>query len=78
MKFAFRTMTQTEDAYSIGMVYGIEVVPWVNNLSFQANSRMGDEDIIMPMPRSLIPKAYPVDPANDGVITFVNDESDHG
>jgi hypothetical protein len=79
MKFAFRTMTMSNsDSFAIGMVYGIEVVPWVNNLSFQANSRLGDEDIILPMPRSLIPKAYPVDPDNDGVITFVNDESTTG
>ena len=58
MKFAFNTMTKAEDAHHIGMVYGIEVVPWVNNVVFQVAAKMQDENIVVPLPRTLIPKAY--------------------
>lgn len=58
MKFSFNTMTKNEDAYNIGMIYGIEVVPWVHNTAFQVAAKMQEENILLPLPRSLIPKAY--------------------
>ncbi len=58
MKFAFNAMTRNEDAYHIGMVYGIEVVPWVNNAAFQVAAKLHDTEIILPLPRTLIPKAF--------------------
>ena len=58
MKFSFNTMTKNEDAHNIGMVYGIEVVPWVHNVAFQVAAKMQEENIILPLPRSLIPKSY--------------------
>jgi hypothetical protein len=57
MKFAFRSMTQSKDSYHVGQVYGIEVVPWVDNTAFQVAARLSDEVIETPLPRSLIPKA---------------------
>ena len=59
MKFAFKSMTRNEDAHHIGMVYGMEVSPWVHNTAFQVAAKMQDENIVVPLPRSLIPKAYP-------------------
>ncbi len=58
MKFAFTSMTKNEDAHHIGMVYGMEVVPWVHNSAFQVAAKMQDENIVIPLPRSLIPRAY--------------------
>ena len=58
MIFAFKTMTQNEDSYNIGMVYGMEVVPWVNNVAFQAAAKLDDVVIEIPVPRSLIQSAY--------------------
>lgn len=57
MKFAFKSFTQSKNSYAIGMVYGIEVVPWVNNASFQVESKILENDIVIPISRSLIPKA---------------------
>ena len=57
MRYAFRSMTVNEDAHNIGMVYGMEVVPWVNNVAFQVAAKVADENIIIPLPRSMIPKA---------------------
>ncbi len=73
MKFSFNTMTKNEDAHNIGMVYGIEVVPWVHNSAFQAAAKLQEENLLLPLPRSLIPKAYKT---SDGTTTgFVNDSS---
>ena len=72
LKFAFKSMTQNEDASNIGMVYGIEVVPWVNNLAFQVSAKVHDANIEIELPRSLIPKAYKKDePTNN---EFVSNE----
>eukprot|EP00551_Chaetoceros_affinis_P016506 CAMPEP_0203696336 /NCGR_PEP_ID=MMETSP0091-20130426/7567_1 /ASSEMBLY_ACC=CAM_ASM_001089 /TAXON_ID=426623 /ORGANISM="Chaetoceros affinis, Strain CCMP159" /LENGTH=630 /DNA_ID=CAMNT_0050568087 /DNA_START=8 /DNA_END=1900 /DNA_ORIENTATION=+ len=57
MKFAFKSFTQSENSYAIGMVYGMEVVPWVDNSAFQVESKLLDDNILIPVPRSLIPKA---------------------
>lgn len=58
LKYAFRSFTQSEDSYQIGMVYGIEVVPWVNNVSFQVASKLLEENVEIPVTRSLIQKSY--------------------
>ena len=66
MKFGFKSFTQNEDSHNIGMVYGMEIVPWVDNTSFQVNSKLMEEAVIISLPRSMIPKAYPI--ADGGVI----------
>ena len=58
MKFAFKSFTQNEDSPNIGMIFGIEVVPWVNNVSFQVAAQVHDENVELPLPRSLIPRAH--------------------
>jgi len=57
MKFAYISFTQSEDSHNIGMVFGIEIVPWVDNTAFQVASKLLDEEVEIPLPRSLIPKA---------------------
>ena len=59
MKFAYNSFTRSEDANNLGMVYGVELVPWVDNTSFQIASKLLQESVEIPVPRSLIPKAYP-------------------
>ena len=62
MKFAFRTMTQLKgESIHTGMVYGMEVVPWVANSAFQVASNLLDEVIEIPQARSLIPRSYRLD-----------------
>ena len=61
MKTAFRIMTQSKDSYHIGMVYGMEVIPWVDNVAFQVAARFHDTVITIPLPRSLIAKAITID-----------------
>ena len=73
MKFAFQSMTQSEDSPHIGMVYGMEVMPWVDNTEFQVAARVQDENIDIPLPRSLIPKAITRD-SNDQT-PFANNNS---
>lgn len=63
MTFAFKTMTRIEGHTHVGMIYGMEVVPWVHNTAFQVAAKLGDEDATIPMPRSLIPRAYPINSA---------------
>ena len=58
MMFSFKSMTQNDDADNIGMVYGMEVVPWVNNLAFQVAAKVAEENVIIPMPRSLMARAF--------------------
>ena len=62
MEFAFKTMTTNEAPLNIGMVYGIEVLPWVHNISFQVAAKLSDKLIEIPLPRSLIAKAHYVGP----------------
>ena len=57
MNFAFNAMTRNQDAHHVGMVYGIEIVPWVHNIAFQAAANIGEAVVEIPMPRSIIPKA---------------------
>jgi len=57
MKFAFTAFTTAENAAHIGMVYGIEVVPWVDNTEFQVASKVLEENVEIPLGRSLIPRA---------------------
>jgi len=58
MKFAYNSFTRSEDANDLGMVYGVEIVPWVDNTAFQIASKLLEESVEIPVPRSLIPKAY--------------------
>jgi hypothetical protein len=60
MQFAFKSMTQSAsgDSRNIGQVYGIEVAPWVDNVNFQITSKLNEESIEIPLPRSLLAKAY--------------------
>ena len=60
MQFAFRAMTQsaTGDSKDIGQVYGIEVSPWVDNVNFQIASKLHEESIEIPLPRSLLAVAF--------------------
>ena len=65
MKFAFRSMTKNKDAHHIGMVYGMEVAPWVHNTSFQVAAKLQDQDIIIPLPSSLIPRSHKISDPTD-------------
>jgi hypothetical protein len=60
MKFAFKSMTQDGGNGQTGMVYGVELVPWVDNTAFQVASKLLQSDVSVPMPRSLIPKKIPI------------------
>lgn len=55
--FAFLAMTQ-QKSDQVGVVYGIEVVPWVENSSFMVQSQILDDVVTVPLPVSLIPEAY--------------------
>jgi len=66
MKFAFKSFTQNYDSHNIGMVYGFEIVPWVDNTSFQVNSKLLDEEVVIPLPRSMIPRASQTVPNANG------------
>ena len=74
IKFAFNSFTQNIDDTqytNVGMIHGIELVPWVDNPSFQIASKILTEDLVIPMPRSLIAKAI----ANrNGPSVFVNND----
>ena len=71
MKFAFKTMTVIPDSYQIGMVYGMEVLPWVENIVFQVSANLQDEAIEIPVARSLIPRAFRI--ADPTKTDFAND-----
>ena len=58
MLFAYNQMTKSPYANHVGMVYGIEVAPWVENIEFQIVSKVQDEAIEIPQAKSLIPLAY--------------------
>jgi len=55
-KFAFKSFTTSNEKDQIGMVYGMEIVPWVDNTAFQVASKLLDENVNIPLPYSLIPK----------------------
>merc|ERR1711957_477251 len=68
----FKSFTQNEDSHNIGMVYGMEIVPWVDNTSFQVNSKLMEEAVIIPLPRSMIPRAYSFTTDSDGAISVTD------
>ena len=74
MRFAFRTMTTSEDSIHIGMVYGMEVAPWVESVQFQVTIGIGEEDITTELPYSLVPKSYRISDPSDKI--FDNDDRD--
>ncbi len=77
MKFAFEAMTKTPHGYERqqGMVYGIELVPWVDNVSFQVAAAIQSEAIEVPLPRSVIAKAIVRNSAKDPLPSWVNDDA---
>jgi len=76
MKYGFKSFTQNEDSHNIGMVYGMEIVPWVDNTAFQVNSKLMEEAIIIPLSRSLIPVAFPKEvPDPENIVPFENTEA---
>ena len=58
MRFAFNSMTKSKESVHIGMVYGMEIVPWVENTAFQVAAELQDQTIEIPMLLSLIPRSY--------------------
>ena len=74
MKFAWSTMVSGPNAGQMGMVYGIEVVSWMENIQFQLNSGADAESIEVPIIRSMIPKAHLRADPND--TTFDNNNRD--
>ncbi len=74
MKFAYNQLTKSPFADHVGMVYGMEVAPWIENVEFQIQAKIGDEAIDIPLPKSLIPKAIPLDDTLEGTV-FANDEA---
>ena len=53
---ALKSFTLTKMGTNIGIVNGFERVPWVYNIAFQITSKVIDEEVIIPLPRSLIPR----------------------
>ena len=74
MKFAFRAMTQNQESYHIGQVMGIEIVPWVDNIAFQVAVGMQDNNLQIPLPRSLLHRAILID-RNDTTTIFANNNA---
>ena len=54
---ALKSFTLTKMGTNIGIVNGFERVPWVYNIAFQITSKVMIEEVIIPLPRSLIPRA---------------------
>merc|ERR1711957_382904 len=50
----------------------MEIVPWVDNTSFQVNSKLMEEAVIIPLPRSMIPRAYSFTTVSDGAISVTD------
>ena len=61
MRFAFNSMTKVDGAHNVGMVYGVEIVPWVNNVAFQVAAAIDDENVVITKPRRLIPRSFKID-----------------
>ncbi len=74
MRFAYNQLTKSPFANHVGMVYGIEVAPWAEHVEFQVASRLSDEAIDIPLPKSLIPLAILLSTATAGTV-FANDEA---
>lgn len=73
MRFAFRTMTKSPNYMHIGMVYGMEVMPWANNANFITTAGLSDQSIQIPQSRNLIPKAFRIGDSDD--TNFVNNDA---
>ncbi len=74
MMFAYQTMTSNKSAHHIGMIYGVELVPYAENPSFQVAAKIPDESVEIPLSLALVPKAYRIADKTDMV--FVIDERD--
>jgi len=69
MSFAYNSMTRgNQGSAQTGMVYGIEVVPWVNNPSFQVAIKLSEfpSDITWTVGHELIPDAVVEKKCTDG------------
>lgn len=75
MKFAFHSMTKIEGYQHIGMVYGMEVYPWVYNAQFLIQTGLQDDTIEIPISRKMIPKAYKIAEPTNTVFDNTNDAS---
>ena len=71
MRFAYRLMTSS-GVVTVGMIYGMEVSPWVDHTNFMLNSGVNDEVIEVPVLRNSIPRAYKIDDKYD--TEFNNEE----
>lgn len=74
MIFAYNQLTKSPFANHVGMVYGIEVAPWVENIEFQIVSKVQDVAIEIPQAKSLIPLAY--NRTNTSDTDFQNEDVD--
>ena len=75
MKFAYNLMTKSPFANHVGMVYGMEVAPWVENIQFQIQAGLQDTAIEIPLPVSLIPLSFKTeDNSNTDYTTETRDE----
>jgi hypothetical protein len=75
VEYAYAIMTETSaDSYvrDLGMVSGVEVIPWVDNVSFQVAVKLHNADIQVPKPRSLLSTAFLKSTVTDRTITFNN------
>lgn len=70
LKFSYNAMTKAKDPIGVGTVYGVELIHWSQNPSFQVASNSGSEVVIVPLERSLIPKAFRI--SNPADVTFDN------
>lgn len=60
MKYSYEVMakSQTPRNEQLGMVYGVELVPWTDSVSFQVAAKVTEEVLTTQVPRSLIEKAW--------------------
>lgn len=75
INYAYAIMTQTNannNVRDLGMVSGVEVIPWVDNPSFQVAVKLHNADIQVPKPRSLLFKAFLKHSVTNRTITFNN------
>ena len=73
VNYAYAIMTDSSgNVRDLGMVSGVEVIPWVDNPSFQVGVGLHSAVIQVPKPRSLLFKAFLKTTVTDQTITFNN------
>lgn len=73
LRAVFLSFTQNEDVNNIGKIYAVEFVPWVDNTGFQVAAKVYDEDVTIPLRRSMIPKA--IESGGGSSLTFGPDQT---